>query len=201
MIKMLPGVVKINCRISQVTLIPLLVQFSRFLLLGQLLLGYSAAFGQQPAIERGQEILLPFKQQLMQSLQEGMQKSPVVALDVCRIKAPSIASDVSSNGIRVGRSSHKLRNQANQPPEWVRPVMQDYLENADDREPRVVTLDDGSNGYIEAIILQPQCTACHGDNISRPVLDLLSEYYPQDQATGFAIGELRGVFWVQFPAE
>lgn len=201
MISTLHSIGKISLKMNQVTLTKLVIEVSRHWLLAQLVVSCSAAFGQAPAISRGQEILLPFKQQLMQSLQEGLQESPVAALDICRIKAPEIASLVSSNGIRVGRSSHKLRNQANLAPAWVNPVIQDYLDTPDDRSPRIVTLDDGSNGYIEAIILQPLCTVCHGENISQPVLDVLAEYYPGDQATGFAVGELRGVFWAVFPAE
>jgi len=29
----------------------------------------------------------------------------------------------------------------------------------------------------------------------------LAELYPNDQATGYAAGDLRGVFWVELPRE
>jgi hypothetical protein len=36
--------------------------------------------------------------------------------------------------------------------------------------------------------------------IPAPVAEALARYYPQDAATGFDAGELRGWFWVVVPA-
>jgi cytochrome c553 len=46
------------------------------------------------------------------------------------------------------------------------------------------------------------CATCHGDatTIPAPVQERLAALYPQDQATGFRDGDLRGWFWVEVPA-
>ena len=41
----------------------------------------------------------------------------------------------------------------------------------------------------------PSLEACQPDVASR-----ISELYPEDRATGFEAGDLRGIFWVEFPA-
>ena len=45
------------------------------------------------------------------------------------------------------------------------------------------------------------CTTCHGESISPGIASAIAERYPDDEATGFAVGDLRGVFWVEFPTD
>ena len=59
-------------------------------------------------------------------------------------------------------------------------------------------LPNGRSGYVEPILLQPLCTACHGEKISKEVAIIIDEMYPEDQAVGFKTGDLRGVFWVEY---
>jgi hypothetical protein len=54
-------------------------------------------------------------------------------------------------------------------------------------------------GYVEPITIQPPCLACHGTQLDAAVRQKLAELYPEDRATGFAPGELRGMFWVTVP--
>ena len=122
------------------------------------------------------------------------------AIAACRVQAPAIAESLSQQGVRVGRTSHRLRNPANTAPAWVAAILADYLENSDDREPRRIALDATHAGYVEPITMQPLCTTCHGDELAPDVAGKLAEMYPEDRATGFAPGDLRGVFWVEFPS-
>ena len=50
-------------------------------------------------------------------------------------------------------------------------------------------------------MLKVQCLACHGlkEQISPEVQAQLDRLYPEDQATGFNEGDLRGWFWVNVP--
>jgi hypothetical protein len=45
--------------------------------------------------------------------------------------------------------------------------------------------------------------ACHGpsDSLAPDVADALALHYPDDRATGFTEGDLRGWFWVEVPGE
>ena len=74
----------------------------------------------------GAVLLAPLKTELKQALMVGMQKGPLNAISVCKARAPEIADALSIDGIRVGRTSHRLRNPDNQAPEWVNSVLQAY---------------------------------------------------------------------------
>ena len=58
---------------------------------------------------------------LVQELTNTMQaEGPVKAITVCKDRASEIATDVSrEQGLRIGRTSFKLRNPINEPPAWV----------------------------------------------------------------------------------
>lgn len=151
--------------------------------------------------ERGAELLLPMKQTLMATLNEGLAQGQDVAIEVCSIKAPAIASELSQNGVAMGRTSHRLRNPENAGPEWASAVLERYLQVDAELTPQTVALGDGRTGYVEPILTQPLCLACHGSELSPAVEAALDANYPEDNATGFEAGELRGVFWVSFPDE
>jgi len=147
----------------------------------------------------GALLLAPFKRDLQQALRDGLAEGPVEAIAACRVRAPEIAAALSVDGVRVGRSSHRLRNPSNAAPEWVLPILEAYVADAAHRAPRTVDLAHGRSGYVEPILLQPMCLACHGKSLAPEVASRIEELYPADRATGFGVGDLRGVFWVEFP--
>jgi hypothetical protein len=151
-----------------------------------------------PAVERGQAELAPFKQQLMGALKAGLAEGPDQAIDACRVEAPAIAAGLTTEQVNLGRTSHRLRNPENAGPAWATAVLQDYLGQDGDWQPRVVELPDSRTGYVEPIVMQPLCLTCHGSELAAPVASALEALYPEDRATGFAAGDLRGVFWVSF---
>jgi hypothetical protein len=149
---------------------------------------------------RGAALLAPFKRQLQQALQDGLRRGPAAAIDACRVEAPALAAAQSRDGVRLGRTSHRLRNPANAGPAWASAVLDDYLNAPEARAGRVVGIAPGRLGWVEPILTQPLCVACHGEAIAPAVTAALVELYPTDRAVGFKPGELRGVFWVEFPA-
>jgi len=167
-----------------------------------LALGFApAAAAAEPAsLARGAELLAPFKSGLQAALVRGLAEGPAEALAACRQRAPEIARAHSRDGVRVGRASHRLRNPANAAPDWVRPILDAYLADASDRAPRAVSLAADRSGYAEPILAQPLCLGCHGEAVAPALASRIRELYPADRATGFRIGDLRGVFWVEFPA-
>jgi len=156
-------------------------------------------------LERGRQTLAPFQAALQTALKEGLAKGPVEAVDACRIRAPEIAREVSGTtpdgeAVEVGRTSHKLRNPANAPRAWVRPLLAAYLEQPVDRTPRVIELGGGDWGYVQPILMQPLCVTCHGEAITEPLRTRIDSLYPADDATGFKDGQFRGLFWAEFRA-
>lgn len=158
------------------------------------------ASAQEQAPSRGAELLAPMKSKLQSALMTGMQEGPLNAIDVCKIQAPAIADSLAVEGIRIGRTSHRLRNPANTAPDWVNPILASYLDDHSDRTPRTVSLADNREGYVEPITTKPLCLACHGTALAPDVASLIEKVYPQDEATGFKLDELRGVYWVEYPA-
>jgi len=53
---------------------------------------------------------------------------------------------------------------------------------------------------MRSIATEPGCLACHGSEVAEPVRAAIAERYPDDHATGFAVGDLRGALWVEVPA-
>jgi len=51
--------------------------------------------------------------------------------------------------------------------------------------------------YIKAIPVKEVCLNCHGNNVSKEVLRQIKEYYPDDKAIGYQLGEIRGAFSVR----
>ena len=159
----------------------------------------SVAGGEE--LSRGAQLLAGYKHDLQQTLRQGLSQGVVEAVSSCKVMAPGIAESLSKEGVRVGRSSHRLRNPDNVAPDWVEPVLAKYAAGISDREPRSVSLADGRLGYVEPIILQPVCAACHGKSLANEVAMRIEELYPADQAVGFEVGGLRGVFWVEYPVQ
>jgi len=145
--------------------------------------------------------LQPFKQDLQAALQAGMASGgPVGALEVCRVQAPALAMAATRPGLRIGRTSHRVRNPDNAPAPWLESLLDQYLAGTM-AGPQLVDLGAGYHGYVEPIMTQPLCLACHGSELAAEVATQLATLYPDDRATGFASGEFRGLFWVAFRAE
>lgn len=147
----------------------------------------------------GAELLTPFKQNLQQALLEGLAQGPEEAVAACRLRAPEIAAALSRDGVRLGRASDRLRNPANAAPEWVAPILDAYTDDSSDRAPRSVSLGSGRSGYVEPILVQPLCLTCHGDALAPELASRIQTLYPADRAVGYRAGDLRGVFWVEYP--
>ena len=119
------------------------------------------------------------------------------AIAVCREKAPVVAVHINETyGVKIGRTSNKLRNPANVAPEWANPYVADLAE-----DPTYLVGPNGELGALLPIKLRAECQMCHGpvEGIDEGVMAAISEAYPDDQAVGFVEGDLRGWFWVEAP--
>ena len=119
------------------------------------------------------------------------------AIAVCMEKAPGVAANVNATyGVKIGRTSHRLRNAANVAPDWADPYVANLAE-----DPTYVAGPNGELGALLPIKLRAECQMCHGpvEGIDEGVMAAISEVYPDDQAVGFVEGDLRGWFWVEAP--
>jgi hypothetical protein len=118
------------------------------------------------------------------------------AVTVCNERAPQIAAAVSADSdLAIGRTSFKLRNPENTPPEWAEPFVEARVDA------QTVLRGEDKLAYLAPIQLGQMCASCHGtdDALAEGVEERIAELYPDDQATGFEPGELRGWFWVEVP--
>jgi hypothetical protein len=151
---------------------------------------------------RGAELLQPFKKALMGALKDGLAEGPAEAVDTCHIRAPGIPAQAAPEGVELGRTSHKLRNPDNKPTEWQQAMLKHYRRSGDS-SPQSRRLDNGRLAYAEPIKVKPMCVTCHGprDEIPAAVRAKLDAQYPNDEATGFEVGDFRGIFWATWPGE
>ena len=165
----------------------------------------ACAGGEKPVgegdVARARAALAPFKQQLFRALTEAMADGPVSAIEVCNTRAPAIADSLASGGLRMGRTSHRLRNPANAPAEWVMPLLERYAADPSLTEGEALRVDARTIGYVEPIRMQPMCLVCHGAEITPEIAQHLDALYPDDRARGFAEGDFRGLFWVTLLAQ
>ncbi len=152
-------------------------------------------------VDRGARTVQPFRQRLMGALQAALPSGADRAIETCRVEAPALAAASGGPGVTVGRTSHRLRNPANAPRPWVVPLLGEFVANPGAAAPRAVALPTGGIGYVEPIVTQPLCLACHGEALAPAVRARLAAQYPADEATGFRTGDLRGLFWVEFAPE
>ncbi len=149
-----------------------------------------------PTLDQQAEQLKPYKQLLQGALQNGLNGGTLAAMAACQLMAPALQSNLTSAVIEVGRASHKPRNPANGLQPWMLEAHRDYLQGGDSA-PRQIELNDGSVGYLEPIYLQQGCLQCHGAVLTGEVSDFLAANYAADRATGFAVGDYRGLFWLK----
>lgn len=158
-------------------------------------------------IDQARAIAKEFGGTLKGELEKAMQAGgPVAAIEVCHSKAPAIARDLSAKyRAEVHRTSLKPRSTA--PQGWEREVLADFdARRASGEDPnaiefhQVVEIDGKPHlRYMKAIDTMPVCLNCHGTDIKPEVKARLEALYPEDKATGYKAGELRGAFSITAP--
>lgn len=152
-----------------------------------------------------QEFATTLRGALMQAMQEG---GPMEAVEVCNKIAPEIAASLSEQyQFDIGRTSLKVRNPDNQPDDWETLVLKQFetrLAGGEDIAgisfSEVVDSEQGLQWrMMKAIPTEQACLTCHGVSIAEPLQAIIDRYYPEDQATGFSIGQIRGAFTVSRP--
>lgn len=154
--------------------------------------------GQAGQMDRANEARAALFNRLNGRLQEELsQGSAASAIGVCRDEAPRIAREVGrDNDLAIGRTSYRIRNPANRPPSWAEPWIRNRTEN-----PVYLQGRDGRFAALLPIRTLKTCETCHGPDGQIPpdVRAALLRNYPEDRATGFREGDLRGWFWVEVP--
>jgi hypothetical protein len=182
-----------------------------FLVLGMAVISIAHSGDYSAEVDSSRATAREFMQTLKQELLAGMQDGgPVNAISVCNLSAPGIANTYSvRNGWDVGRTSLKVRNPANAPDTWERSVLESFEERRRAGEDPAkmehyeVIRQDGISElrYMKAIPTARLCLACHGEQIDSTARERLEILYPNDQALGYKIGDIRGAFSISQPLD
>ncbi len=130
---------------------------------------------------------------------------PVHALGVCSEVAQDMAGEFSADGISVRRVSLKVRNAADEPDAFERAWLEHFesvhASGGELGEVFVVADADGARAahYFLPIKIAGPCLNCHGkrEELAPELVAKLDELYPDDAATGYVEGDLRGAFSVR----
>jgi nitrate reductase cytochrome c-type subunit len=146
------------------------------------------------------------KQSLTKNLFEKIEKDGAAsAVEFCNVNVKPIAKDAAKNlasKYDFGRSSHKIRNSANEPQDWMLPIIESFKtikfdKNKIETYAKVIKLPNGKRIYAEPLFAQAQCLTCHGEMISAEVHNKINQLYPNDKATGFKLNDFRGMIWIK----
>lgn len=142
-------------------------------------------------------------------LQRAMSsRGPAHALSFCNAELPTIVGRISKElpqGVTVRRATLKPRNPRNAADETDKQAIDFFVKAFESEKPELrakhytVQGISGDFRYYQPIMIAAECLACHGERNSLPddVKRLLDQKYPRDQATGYGIGDLRGVVRVE----
>ncbi len=123
---------------------------------------------------------------------------PVHAIEVCAVEAPAIAARLSEQtGWDVSRVSLKARNSSAAAPDfWETTILNLFDQRQRGGEPgaslNTAETVSGQFRYMQAQPAAPLCLTCHGTDISEDVMSALQQRYPNDMATGYLEGQIRG---------
>lgn len=180
-------------------------------IIGSLFFGtvYAADNDLKQRAQESKKVVKEFMQQLQGELQSAMKAGgPINAIAVCQDKAPAIAQNLSEkHGWEVARTSLKPRNPANAPDAWETKVLKDFDERkakGEDVKPMAhfeAVEADGEKTFrfMKAIPTGEVCLQCHGSDIDPKVKAKIQEAYPEDKATGYKLGDVRGAFTISQP--
>ena len=142
------------------------------------------------------------KGRLQSAIREGGIEN---AIKFCSVEAmPLTDSLAEAHEVSLARVSHKNRNPANAADSFEQNLINRYqmaIRNEKELKPKLVNKEDQTVYYHPIRIKNGLCLNCHGKRgktLTESNYQLLRKRYPKGSAIGFEIGDLRGLWKVQF---
>jgi hypothetical protein len=155
----------------------------------------------------GDSIALAAQKALLQRVSAALQEGgPVYAVEFCRLQALPLTDSLSkAYQVQISRVAQRNRNPHNQAAgNEELALFEKYAQQRASGQALADTawLQGNQVVYYKPIMLgMPACLQCHGvpeSEIDGQTLAVIREKYPEDKAIGFALGELRGLWKLQF---
>ena len=164
-------------------------------------------------IEIGEATSKRLLKTLKGELVNALKDSPEKAIEVCSQKAIPLTKKVEEevdHGIKIKRTSFKYRNPANAPDSYEKEALRYFEEQLKEtgKLPKYYIQKVKENGkvyyrYYKPLKVMPVCLTCHGEKqyIDDNIYKKIKTIYPNDKATGYKVGDFRGVIRVSIPVE
>ena len=130
------------------------------------------------------------------------------AVEFCSTSAIDLTAGIAlEQGLDIKRTSLRYRNPANAPDEAETEALRHFQSQLEEGGalPSEWVQRSGRDEYryYRALTVAAPCLGCHGTaaEIGPEVQAILNERYPDDLATGYAVGDFRGVVRVSIPAD
>ncbi|MEN8249624.1 MAG: DUF3365 domain-containing protein [Bacteroidota bacterium] len=130
---------------------------------------------------------------------------PSNAIQYCNVNAVPLTDSLAKKfNVKIKRSSHILRNQKNAPDaleEYMIDLYQDLKKMKKPMEPKGILAESGDVRFFAPIMVKEQCLKCHGTvgkEVSDDTYAIIEIKYPEDQAIGYAEGDFRGIWSINF---
>jgi hypothetical protein len=155
----------------------------------------------RPAIARAEAALQTLQKKVQPRLGKAMADGgPAAAIAICRDESPRLEAETAAeSGLRLGRTSDRLRNPGHGAPAWATAQVR-AAAGKKAAEVKGLAMDLGDRvGVLLPIAAGPLCLRCHGpaDTLAPEVREQLGRSYPADAAVGYAAGDHRGFFWAE----
>lgn len=144
-----------------------------------------------------------FKMQLASRLMAAMKEGgPEKAIEVCKVASPEIEKSLSGEA-QVLRVSQKPRNPEHRASEVESMVLDLWSARLKEGKPIGAVVVPTETGRVVMAPIQisgEMCLSCHGigEQIKPETAAALKKAYPNDEATGYALNDLRGAFVARF---
>ena len=126
------------------------------------------------------------------------------AIAFCNLNANPIVDSLAKHyHVAIKRTSLQLRNEENKPTNLELTTLNKYqtdFEQGNDLE-SIVHNQNGETYFFAPIYIMDACTKCHGkanETLNDLAYQKIIELYPNDAATGYNAGDLRGMWSVKF---
>lgn len=162
------------------------------------------------ALQNSRQMTQLLAKELKQGLQSSIAQGGLsAAVKSCRVLAPQVSQKLEqSEALKAGRTAIKIRNPNNKASNWelkqlqgFEQALQNPAKSADKLESyRLVEFQQQTAlHYMKAIPTAAICLNCHGEKLHGDVAKTIKQVYPNDQAYGFKVGDLRGAFSIITP--
>lgn len=164
------------------------------------------AFDPEPWLDKGNRVQGASFAVLSTKLKTSLATEGVAgAVSYCNMAAYPLTDTLSQMyDCSIRRATRRPRNPLNQANEYEFAILDNWEKDLKNGVPLVAVVQELSPDtvmYYSPIRIQPLCLNCHGQvgkEVTPEIATQLLGLYPDDQATGYSPGDLRGMWSIRF---